>query len=63
MRRMYGRVSAVDTEQHIFEVSFVDGTDNRCYNLADLVSLQHSERLQWIQLADIISTALDAMIK
>ena len=63
MRRTYGRVTAVDTEQDIFEVCFADGTDNRGYKLADLASLQQRQEVQWILLADIILSSLDSIIK
>ena len=63
MRRTYGHVTAVDTEQDTFEVCFADGTDNRCYKLAELASLQQRQELQWILLADIILSSLDSIIK
>lgn len=63
MRRMYGHVAAVNTEQHTFEVCFANGSDNSCYTLADLASLQQQQQLQWIPLAEIISSSLDSMIK
>lgn len=61
--RCYGQVTAVDTEQQTIQACFPNGSQDKSYKLAGLISLQQKKKLDWVSPADMIVSALDAVIK
>lgn len=61
--RCYGQVTAVDTEQQTIQACFANGSQDKSYKLSGLIALQQKKKLDWVSPADMIVSALDAVIK